>query len=219
MFRKKSLSRIFAVISLNAVLCSACTAVPSVTGKTANPMTGSFSADVIIQDTDTESKACLTRFGTNAWRIVFSEPRTLAGVQLDFLDDEVKASYKGLEFSVPQSAQTIRTEVGNLMEIIDDMALSPELNGKAEEDKIICEGAIEEGSYTMIFTDSGIPEEFSLPCYGVTVKFENFSQQTESISESQTEPATEPPVTQPEETQPAVLEETESAEPVAMIPD
>ena len=136
MYDVRQIKRIFAVISLNTVLLSTgCTVVQTTPQKIANPMTGGFTAEVTITNADSESKATLTRYGTDAWCVLFSEPQTLAGVQLDFLDDEVKASYKGLEFSVPQSAQAIRTELEDLMNIIDDMALSPDLNGKTEENK------------------------------------------------------------------------------------
>ncbi len=223
MYDVRHMKRIFAVISINALLWSTgCTAVPSVTGKTANPMTGSFSAEVTVKDAELESKAILTRYGADAWCIEFSEPQTLAGVQLEFLDDEVKASYKGLEFSVPQTAQTVRTELEELMQVIDDMALSPDLNGKAEENKIICEGSVEEGNYTMTFTDTGIPEEFSLPCYGLTVQFENFHQQTGTLSETETvtETMTESIPAETEETteiQEAMLSEPVEAEQAAVI--
>ncbi|MDE6657289.1 MAG: hypothetical protein K2J88_01755 [Oscillospiraceae bacterium] len=170
--------RIFAVISLHAfVLSTGCTVVQTTTGKVSNLMTGAFTAEVTITNADTESKAVLTRYGTDAWCVVFNEPQTLSGVQLDFVDDEVKASYKGLEFSVPQSAQAIRTELQDLMDIIDDMALTPDLNGKSDEGKLICDGAIDEGNYTLTFTDTGIPVEFSLPCYNLVVIFDSFSQQ------------------------------------------
>lgn len=200
------MKRIFAVMSMSILMWSTgCTVVQSIPGKTVNPMTGGFTTEVTIMNTDMESKAELTRYGTNAWCIVFSEPQTLAGVQLDFLDDEVKASYKGLEFSVPQSAQAIRTELEELMGIIDNMALNPELNGRADEGKIICDGEIEEGGYSLVFTDGGIPEEFSLPCYDLTVKFENFRQQAGEVQPETTIPVmTETPVTEtPETTTPA----------------
>ncbi|MDE6707940.1 MAG: hypothetical protein K2K06_07900 [Oscillospiraceae bacterium] len=179
--------RIFAVISLQALLFSTgCTVVPTTTGKVSNLMTGAFTAEVTITNADTESKAVLTRYGTDAWCVVFNEPQTLSGVQLDFVDDEVKASYKGLEFSVPQSAQAIKTELQDLMDIIDDMALTPDLNGKSDEGKLICDGAIEEGNYTLTFTDTGIPTEFSLPCYGLVILFDSFTQQG-AVSQTPTE--------------------------------
>lgn len=227
MYYVKHMKRIFAVVSLNALLFSTgCTVVQTAPGKIANPMTGGFTAEISITSAESESKATLTRYGTDAWCVVFSEPPTLAGVQLDFLDDEVKASYKGLEFSVPQSAQAIRTELEDLMNIIDDMALSPDLTGKADENKIICEGAIEEGSYTLTFTDTGIPAEFSLPCYHLLISFDSFTQQT-GISSETTVPAmpetTVPVITEtiPSETaaEQAVIPETIPAEPAAVVED
>ncbi|MBE6875751.1 MAG: hypothetical protein E7496_03355 [Ruminococcus sp.] len=226
MYDVKHMKRIFAVISLNTVLLSTgCTVVQTVPGKIANPMTGGFTAEVTITNADSESKATLTRYGTDAWCVLFSEPQTLAGVQLDFLDDEVKASYKGLEFSVPQSAQAIRTELEDLMNIIDDMALSPDLSGKTDENKIICEGAVEEGSYTLTFTEAGIPAEFSLPCYGVVIVFDSFTQQmgtntSETIvpEVSETLPlVTEVPVSETVPAEQAVIPEPIPAEPAAVI--
>lgn len=223
------MKRIFAVIGLSVLLSSTgCTVVQSVPGKAMNPMTGGFTTGVTIITSEMESKAELTRYGTDAWCIVFSEPQTLAGVQLDFLDDEVKASYKGLEFSVPQSAQAVRTELEELMDIIDGMALNTELNGKTDEGKIICEGATEEGNYTLTFTENGIPEEFSLPCYDLKIKFENFVQQTGAVQTETTIPAiteTLPVITEavPTETETlaeeAMIPEPIPAEPAAVIPE
>ena len=228
MYDVRQIKRIFAVISLNTVLLSTgCTVVQTTPQKIANPMTGGFTAEVTITNADSESKATLTRYGTDAWCVLFSEPQTLAGVQLDFLDDEVKASYKGLEFSVPQSAQAIRTELEDLMNIIDDMALSPDLNGKTEENKIICEGDVEEGSYTLTFTEAGIPADFSLPCSGVVIVFDSFTPQTgtntaeTAIPEaSETIPMmTEPSVTETAPAEQAVIPEPIPAEPAAVIED
>ncbi|MBR0483973.1 MAG: hypothetical protein IJJ69_04235 [Oscillospiraceae bacterium] len=228
MYDVRQIKRIFAVISLNTVLLSTgCTVVQTVPGKIANPMTGGFTAEVTITSTDSESKATLTRYGTDAWCVLFSEPQTLAGVQLDFLDDEVKASYKGLEFSVPQSAQAIRTELEDLMNIIDDMALSPDLSGKTQENKIICEGAVEEGSYTLTFTEAGIPEEFSLPCYDVVIVFDSFTPQTGANTAettippaSETLPAmSEAPASETVTAEQAVIPEAVPAEPAVMIED
>ena len=222
MYYVKHIKRIFAVISLNTLLWSTgCTVVQSVPGKISNPMAGAFTAEVTITNADTESKATLTRYGSDAWCVLFREPQTLSGIQLDFIDDEVKASYKGLEFSVPQSAQAIRTELEDLMNIIDDMSLNPDLNGKTEENKIICEGAIEEGSYTLTFTDAGIPAEFSLPCYGLVIVFDSFTQQATAISTETSFSQTMPPETvtetalQTTSAEAAAIPEPIPAEPVA----
>jgi hypothetical protein len=160
-----------------------------------------------MTDAEKETKATLTRYGTDAWSVVFSEPQALAGVQLDFLDDDVTASYKGLEFSVPQSAQAVKTELHELMEIIDGMAQNTELDGTAKEEHIICEGEIDVGSYTLTFAQDGIPLSFSLPCYGLEITFDSF---TENGTASETLPETSGGSSGTAETETV----TETAEPV-----
>ena len=185
------MKRIFAGLGMTALLlCAGCT-VQSLPGETANRMAGGFSADVTVTNADSETKATLTRMGMNAWSILFSEPKQLAGVQLDFLDDEVKASYKGLEFSVPQSAQALRTELGSLMEVVDGMALEPELNGHTEEGNVICEGELEVGEYTLTCSDEGIPLSFLFPAYGVVVTFDSFTEESTSLPAETTAPLME----------------------------
>ncbi len=108
----------------------------------------------------------------------FSEPAALSGVQLDFLDQEVTASYKGLAFSVPQSAQAIRTELSGLMEAVDAMAQDTELAGNVQDGAVLCEGETENGSYSLLLQEDGTPVSFSLPNYGVVISFAAFAEQS-----------------------------------------
>ena len=149
-------------------------------------MTGSFLAEVTVTNADSETKGLLTRYGTDAWRVEFTEPAALSGVQLDFLDNEVTASYKGLEFSVPQTAQAIRTELEGLMEVVDTMALATELEGTEKDGTLLCEGELETGSYTLTLTEDGVPVSFSLPSYGVVITFDSFTEQTNASPTEET---------------------------------
>lgn len=190
---------IFAVSAMTAVLLTGCTMPQTGGGKAANRMTGSFCAEVTVTNADTETKGLLTRFGTDAWRVEFSEPAALSGVQLDFLDDEVTASYKGLEFSVPQSAQAIRTELSGLMEAVDAMALTDEIEGSAQDGAVLCEGEIMNGSYSLLLGEDGTPVSFSLPSYGVVITFDSFTEQsglspTEETTIEKTFPVSDAPV-------------------------
>lgn len=170
------MKRIFAALCLSAVLISAngC-AVQQLSGNVANRMSGAFSSEVTMTTADSEVKGVLTRYGMDAWSVTFTEPPALSGVQLDFMDDEVTASYKGLAFSVPQSAQAVRTMLAELMDIVDEMAEEPELSCKQDEDGAVCEGEIDEGSYTLTFDKDGVPQTFSLPSYGLTITFDTFT--------------------------------------------
>ncbi|MBQ8011235.1 MAG: hypothetical protein IJ265_06750 [Oscillospiraceae bacterium] len=169
------MKRILTILCLCGVMLSAAGCAGAQTaGNVSNRMNGAFTAEVTMSMEDSETKAVLTRCGTDAWSVSFTEPPALSGVQLDFFDNDVTASYKGLEFSVPQSAQAVKTVLAELMEIVDEMAAETELNGTQEENSIICEGEIDEGSYSLTFSKEGIPVEFSLPCYGLTITFDSF---------------------------------------------
>ncbi len=171
------MKRIFAALCLSAVLISAngC-AAQQLPGNIANRMDGAFSAEVTMTTADSEVRGVLTRFGMDAWSVTFTEPPALSGVQLDFMDDEVTASYKGLAFSVPQSAQAVKTMLSELMEIVDEMSQEPELSCKQKEEGAVCEGEIDEGSYTLTFDKEGVPQAFSLPSYGLTITFDTFTE-------------------------------------------
>ncbi len=179
------MKRILASICMGLVLCtSAGCSMQSAPGTVSNKMNGSFSSEVTMTTGEGEVKGTLTRFGSDAWSVVFTEPPSLAGVQLDFMDGEVEASYKGLAFSVPQSAQAVRTMLGELMDIVDDMAQESDLDGHHEDDHFICEGEIDEGDYTLTFAEDGTPQSFSLPCYGLTITFDTFTQNGAASTET-----------------------------------
>lgn len=171
------MKRIFAVLGMcTTFLSMAGCAVAQTPGNVDNRMDGAFTADVIMNTSESETKGTLTRYGNEAWSVTFTEPAALSGVQLDFIDDDVTASYKGLEFSVPQSAQAVKTMLSELMDIVDDMAQNPQIQGKSDDSQIVLEGEIDEGSYTLTYTADGTPLQFSLPSYGVTIDFENFAE-------------------------------------------
>ncbi len=191
------MKRLIAAFCMSFALlsCTGC-AMQSTPGSVSNKMNGGFSADVTMTTADNEVKGTLTRYGSDAWSVIFTEPPALSGVQLDFTDDEVAASYKGLAFSVPQSAQAVRTMLEELMDIVDDMSQETELDCKQKEELLICEGEIDEGSYTLTFSEDGTPQSFTLPSYGLTITFDTFTQNgstsqnaTETLESSGTVPS------------------------------
>ncbi len=196
------MKRMTAMLCMAAVLLggTGCTLQQS-TGSTRNPMQGSFTSDVTMTTKDSETKGTLMRHGSDAWSVVFSEPAALSGVQLDFMDETVTATYKGLEFSVPQSAQAVRTMLEELMEVVDALAQEPDLSGKKEEGSIVLSGEEAGAPYTFTLSGDGVPVSFELPGYGLTIAFENFSagavQETTAPTEEpspagETSPSEEP---------------------------
>ena len=187
------MKRIFAVVPLTALLLTGCSGVPSLPGRTVNRMTGCFTSEVTVATADSETHAVLTRYGTDAWRVCFTDPPALDGVQLDFMDSEIKASYKGLEFSVPQTAQALKTELSELMTVIDSAAPQTELETHSADDLLVYEGELEVGSYSLAFAQDGVPVRFTLPAYGLVITFDSFTDdQSAAATESQTIPKTYP---------------------------
>ncbi len=170
------MKRIPAIMTICALIGTAtgCN-MQQTSGNIPNRLNSGFTSDITMTTADSETKGILTRYGMDAWMVEFTEPPALSGVQLNFTDNEVEASYKGLAFSVPQSAQAVKTMLAEWMEIVDEMSQQTELMGTVKENVVICEGQIDEGDYTMQYTADGAPMEFSLPSYGLTITFENFT--------------------------------------------
>ena len=188
------MKRIFAAVPMiSALLLTGCEAVPGTPGQAPNRMAGSFTAEVTVTAAESETQAILTRYGTDAWCVSFTAPPALDGVQLDYLDGEVTASYKGLEFSVPQSAQALRTEFAELMGVVDSFAALTELETQAKDDLCICEGELDVGSYTLTLAQDGVPVQFTLPAYGLVIHFDTFSDESGAVTtETETIPKTFP---------------------------
>lgn len=183
------MKRIPAIITVCALIGTAtgCN-LQQTSGNIPNRLNGGFTSDITMTTADSETKGILTQYGTDAWQVEFTEPPALSGVQLHFTDNEVEASYKGLAFSVPQSAQAVKTMLAEWMEIVDELSQQTELMGTVKENAVIYEGEIDEGEYTMQYAADGAPMEFSLPSYGLTITFENFNASgtpAESMTETE----------------------------------
>ena len=183
------MNRMLAMLPLTALLLTGCSGVPSLPGKTVNRMTGCFVSEVTVTTADSETHAVLTRYGTDAWRVCFTDPPALDGVQLDFMDSEIKASYKGLEFSVPQTAQALKTELSELMTVVDSVAPQTELETHSADGLCVYDGELEVGPYSLAFSQDGAPVRFTLPAYGLVIAFDSF---TDEQSAAATEPTTIP---------------------------
>lgn len=189
------MKRIMAILCALPLLLAGCESLPKQTG---NRMTGSFTVGVTVTGADSEIKGELTRCDRQIWSVVFTEPPALSGVQLDFDPEEVRASYKGLEFSVPQSAQAIRTELAQFMEVVDGLADTAQLDGTAGDGVVLLEGETANGAYTLTCAEDGTPVTFVLPSYGVTVAFDSFTEQSAPVPEETTIPKSYPAPTQGE---------------------
>ncbi len=131
-----------------------------------------FSCTASVKYGEYESDTMIKRYGKGMWENEFLSPDTLAGVKLVFDNDEITASYKGLEFSVPKSAMPYQAMLVCMTEAVDSVYDSDEIVC-FEKDGMLCyEGKLEQGDYTINFdAETGFIKSFDMPNMELTVEF------------------------------------------------
>jgi len=118
----------FAVTILTAAFMTACSVTGKNEGTKPNGLGSTFQAAVSVTIGDLDASGTIKRFGDGMWEIEFDSPNTLSGVKLAFGEDGVEASYKGLSFSVPQTALPVKAMMLNLISAVDSLAKNEELS-------------------------------------------------------------------------------------------
>ena len=187
------MKRIFTfVLTIAAALCLAACAVPT-GGESSrkNGLGNAFSAAVSITLDRLEAEGEIKRFGEGVWQIEFSEPNTLSGVKLEFSEGNVIASYKGLNFSVPQSAVPVKAMMLNLIRAVDDNAKLEELSGEDSDGMLKVSGSLDGGDYTLTVDKDGLLSGFDMPNNKLTMKFTDMKTADITVEQSASEPVTE----------------------------
>lgn len=193
----------FALTILTAVFLAACTAAGKDKSTSPNGLSSRFQAAVTVTLEDLTAEGTLKRFGDGMWEVEFNAPNTLSGVKLSFSEGGVTASYKGLNFSVPQSALPVKSMMLNLISAADDLAKNKELSGVSEDGMTKISGSLDGGEYTLTVDKNGNISSFEMPNNKLKITFTDVVPLAEGMTEG-TETA------QPETTAP-VQEETEAA--------
>lgn len=153
----------FAVTILTAVCFVACTVTGGDKKTAPNGLSDSFQAAVFIELDELDAEGTLKRFGSGMWEIEFTSPNTLSGVKLSFDEGNVTASYKGLNFSVPQSALPVKAMMLNLISAAESLATETELTGEEDDGMIEIEGTLDGGEYTLTVDKNGNIFSFEMP--------------------------------------------------------
>lgn len=178
------------------ILTAACLAACSVSGKrddsVPNGLGSSFQAAVSVVLDDLNAEGTIKRMGSGNWEIEFDSPNTLSGVKLTFSDGNVTASYKGLNFSVPQSALPVKAMMSNLIAAVDDLAANEKLNGNEEDGMLEINGTLDGGDYTVTVDSSGNLASFEMPNNKLTMKFSGLTQlQPQETTSAETSASTD----------------------------
>lgn len=166
----------FAVILLMTLTIFACSSPIKSETSRKNGLNCSFESSVNITIDNLDAEAVLKRFGEGLWDIEFSSPNTLSGVKLEFDSGNVSASYKGLDFSVPQSALPVKSLMLNLIEVIDSNARLEELKGTENDNVLELNGSLDAGEYVLSVGKDGKPVSFEMENNNFKIIFSDFKE-------------------------------------------
>ncbi len=192
------MKRLVALSAMAITLLSlaSCSSVTGEKGSVPNGLSEGFTADVSIELDELDAEGALRRYGNGMWDIEFTAPNTLSGVKLSFDEGNAEASYKGLKFSVPQSALPVKSMMLNLIEAVDGYSSESELTGKEDDGNIELLGSLEGGDYVLTIDKQGRIVSFEMPNNKLDIEFENVTASAEeTLTEGNTESTSEETVT------------------------
>lgn len=172
---KRRYGAIFGLVLASCMVVTGCTK-PGGGGEAsaAQKLGGSFTTEMTMTIDDLAATGTLSRLGEGTWSASFAEPATLAGVVLDFSGGEVTASYKGLAFSVPQTAMPAKSVLSNFIIVIDMLAKQEEITGEEDDGYVAVEGELDGNPYTLKLTESGDLASFEMDSFDAVLEFEQF---------------------------------------------
>jgi len=159
----------FAFTMTACFLMTGCSGVGVGGGSTtsSNQLNTAFTTGVTMELEEMTAEGTMQRVGAGEWNVSFSEPSQLAGVRLDFQKGEVTASYKGLAFSVPQTALPAKSILYQFILAADQLAEESTLQGTSKDGGMVLSGDLEAGRRSGDFLDeeSKCGSDFSRFCF------------------------------------------------------
>ncbi|MBO5104036.1 MAG: hypothetical protein J6B74_03115 [Ruminococcus sp.] len=214
----------FAVMVITAVMFFSCSSPMKNETSRKNGLDCSFQSSVNVTIDKLNADGVMKRFGDGVWDVEFETPNTLSGVKLEFNGGNVTASYKGLNFSVPQSALPVKSMMLNLIEAVDTNARLEELKGNENGDILEVSGSLEGGDYIISVGKDGKMSSFEMENNKLKIVFTDMKEidgtslqsTIETVTEVSTETVPETEVsTEPESSADAMAVEEENAEETA----
>jgi len=166
----------FAFAGLMLFSVTGCKSPSSESGTAENGLNTAFQTETEITLDQMKASGTICRFGEGMWEIEFDSPNTLSGVKIEFTDGTSTASYKGLSFSVPQSALPVKSMMSNLISVTDELARNEELSGEKENGEIKITGNIESGEYILTTDKEGRLKRFEMPNMKLVMEFGDISE-------------------------------------------
>ena len=144
--------------------------------KTAAPdLNKLFSCTADISYGDFKASATMKRLGNSMWDVEFVSPASLAGVKLSYNGEEIKASYKGLTFSIPKDAAPVKGVLSMIFKSIDKSAEKVDMPFKEKDGIKLFSGESDQGDFTISMDKSnGSLVAFEIPSKKLDVKFADY---------------------------------------------
>lgn len=193
--QKRRIGAMGGFLLAGAVLLSGCSSPVGGETGAAQKLSGSFTTEMTMNMEEQTVSGTLSRMGDGMWSVSFAEPATLAGVVLDFSGGEVTASYKGLAFSVPQTAMPAKSILSSLILVVDDLAKQEHISGEKDGDYVSVEGELEGSPYLLRLSAGGELAGFEMDNMDTVLTFTDFQEgsvpvatptETECVSSSET---------------------------------
>lgn len=193
--QKRRIGAMGGFLLAGAVMLSGCSSPVGGETGAAQKLSGSFTTEMTMNMEEQTVSGTLSRMGDGMWSVSFAEPATLAGVVLDFSGGEVTASYKGLAFSVPQTAMPAKSILSSLILVVDDLAKQEHISGEKDGDYVSVEGELEGSPYLLRLSAGGELAGFEMDNMDTVLTFTDFQEgsvpvatptETECVSSSET---------------------------------
>ena len=193
--QKRRIGAMGGFLLAGAVMLSGCSSPVGGETGAAQKLSGSFTTEMTMNMEEQTVSGTLSRMGDGMWSVSFAEPATLAGVVLDFSGGEVTASYKGLAFSVPQTAMPAKSILSSLILVVDDLAKQEHISGEKDGDYVSVEGELEGSPYLLRLSAGGELAGFEMDNMDTVLTFTGFQEggvpvatptETEGVSSSET---------------------------------
>lgn len=145
-----------------------------------------FEAEMKIQAGELEVSGDLKRYGTGIWAMSAKSPETLAGLEISYNDDGVKAKLGELSLDIPMENINDGAVFAQIFKAVDSAAAAGELYCSDTEDGKVFSGTFAGEAYSITFDPQTLtPVKIEIPAAGISGEFESFRVMTGE----QTEPA------------------------------
>lgn len=136
---------------------------------------GKFKASATVRFSNMEALINLNKQASNTYSVEFIQPKSLKGMTLNFIDDEIKISFLGINVTLGKDSFLTSAMVNALINSINKVSNETGLTISKKGDNLIIDSESESGKFKMILDKkSGSILEISMPSIDLECTFGDF---------------------------------------------